>query len=100
MLDSEPQELVPGGVELDLVDALAEAVMAAQPRRMLVREASELERLTAAQPSELREAGLLLGRTFAPCRLDQRPVLREEVVPLERRRLVRGAEGRRTSSRA
>ena len=30
-------QLVPGGVELDLVDAVAEAVVGAQPRRVLVR---------------------------------------------------------------
>ena len=88
--DAEPEELVPGGVELDLVDPLAEAVMRAEDRRMLVREPPELERLAAAEPPE-RRALLVVGvPSFAPKRLDERPVLGEHVVALERRRLIRG----------
>jgi hypothetical protein len=94
VLDAETEELVPGGVELDLVDPLAEAVVRAEDRRVLVREPSQLERAPAAEPPEGGAA--LLGRRIALAskRLHERPVLREQVVPLERRRLVRRTERR------
>ena len=87
VLDAETQELVPGGVELDLV-------VAPEHRRALVREASELERPAAAEPAEGRALVLALGSALAPERLDQRQVLGEEVVALERRRLVCGPQVR------
>jgi hypothetical protein len=61
---------------------------------VLVREPTELERLAAAESPELGAA--LLGGTAALAaeRLDERPVLREQVVPGERRRLIGGAEER------
>ena len=88
--DAEPEELVPGRVELDLVDSLTEAVMGAEDRRVLVREPPELERLAAAEPPERRALLVVGGPSFAPKRLDERSVLGEHVVALERRRLVRG----------
>ncbi len=66
VLDAEPEQLVPRGVELDLVDPLAEAVVGAEDRRMLVREPSELERLAAAEPPE--RGATLLGIARAPSR--------------------------------
>ena len=74
--DADPHQLVPGGVELDLVDAVAEAVVGAQLGRVLVRlEAPSGSRLGAPQiaPSS---AGLVLGPVgaLAPQRLGQRPV--------------------------
>ena len=45
--DGDVQQLVPGGVELDLVDAVAVAVVRAQHRRVLVRLPAPLERLAA-----------------------------------------------------
>jgi hypothetical protein len=92
VLDAELEQLVPGRVELDLVDSLAEAVVRPQDGRVLVREPAELERLATAQPPE-RRAALLLRRVSLPAqRLDERPVLGEQVVPGERRRLVRRTE--------
>src|SRR5688572_24088584 len=80
---------MPGGVELDLVDPVAEAVERSQCRRVLVREAAPLERLTAELLTELDR--LLLGEAaaFAAQRLHERRVFSEDVVALERRRLVR-----------
>jgi hypothetical protein len=63
VLDAEAEELVPRGVEVDLVDPLAEAVVGAEDRRVLVREPSELERTSAAEPSERRAP--LFGRGAA-----------------------------------
>jgi hypothetical protein len=42
---------------------------------MLVREPPELERLAAAEPPERRALLLVAGRSLAPERLDERPVL-------------------------
>ena len=77
----EAHQVVVGGVELDLV-------VAAQLRRVLVREPPPLERLAGQRAAE---CGATLGRrraAFALERLDERPVLGEEIVARERRRLV------------
>lgn len=59
---------------------------------MRVREPAELERVALAEATE-RRALLLAGRSaLAPERLDERPVLGEEVVAGKRRR-VGGTEG-------
>jgi hypothetical protein len=94
VLDAEAQERMPGGVELDLVDALTEAVVRAQDGRVLVREAAELERLAAAEPAERGAPLLRRAAALAPERLDERPVLGEQVVPCERGRLVGGVKVR------
>jgi hypothetical protein len=94
VLDAEAEERMPGGVELELVDALTEPVVRAQDGRVLVREAAELERLAAAESPERRAALLLAGASLPAQRLDERPVLGEQVVARERRRLVRGVEVR------
>ena len=93
VLDAEPEQLVPGGVELDLVDPVAEAVVGAQLRRVLVREPSPFERLAAEQLAEPAQRLVRPAGALARDRLDERPVLAVEVVALERRRLVPGARG-------
>src|SRR5439155_11533702 len=89
-LDAELQQPVPGGVELDLVDALAEAVVRAQLRRVLVREPSPLERLPTELGAEREQRLLRPDGTLAPNRVEQRRVRRDDVVLLERRSLVPG----------
>ena len=90
--DRQAHQVVPRRMELDLVDALAEAVVRAQLRRMLVREPPPLERRAgraagrtpstapAAQPAPSRSSASASGR-FA----------REQVVAGERRHLVGAA---------
>jgi hypothetical protein len=93
VLDAEAQELVPRGMKLDLVDPLAETVVRPQLRRMLVCEPAPLERLAAEQGAERTQLRVRPGSALACDGFDQRPVLAVEVVPRERRRLVR-ARGR------
>ncbi len=95
VLHAEAEEPVPGGMELDLVDPLAEAVVRPQDRRVLVGEPSQLERLAAAEAAERRAALFRGAAALAPERLHQGLVLREQVVALERRRLVCCAEAGR-----
>ena len=81
--DPERHQLVPRRVELDLVDPVAEAVVGAQPRRVLVRLRPQPDRVRApADRAEL--AGSLRGpvAALAPQRLDQHPVGLEDVVAL------------------
>jgi hypothetical protein len=88
-VETEPQQRVPGGVELELVDALAVAVVRSQRRRMLVREPPPFEWLAAERLAERGDL-LLPGRSALPRDgLDKWPIRREEVVAHERRRLVR-----------
>ena len=90
-LEPEPEQRVPRRVELDLVDALAVAIVRPEPRRMLVREPAPFERLAAER---LAEGGdlLLPGRAALPAQpLDERGVLLVQVVARERRRLVRAS---------
>jgi hypothetical protein len=76
-------------VELDLVDAVPEAVVGAKARRVVVGRRGEADCLGAAR----RRADLdgPVGgplAALAPQRLDQHPVGREDVEVLQRRRLV------------
>ncbi len=84
---------MPSGMELDLVDAMAVAVMCAQDRRMLVREPPPFERRAAGDLAERGEPILRERPALAPHRLDERPVLRIEVVAAKRRRLVEDGAG-------
>src|SRR2546423_13885428 len=75
MLDREAEQLVPVGMELDLVDAVAEAIVRPKPRRVLVRQCPQAPDLGAtrqlpdrAQPVARRVAA------FATDRLDQRQI--------------------------
>ena len=92
--DPDPHQLVPGAVELDLVDAVAVAVVGAQLGLVLVRLEAPADRLArAADRAQL--AGAVLGPlgALAAQRLDQRPVGVEGVVVLQRRRLVEDLVG-------
>jgi hypothetical protein len=90
-VEAEPQQRVPGRVELDLVDPLAVAVVRLQARRVLVREPAPFERLAAERCAERGDLVLPGAATLAAHRLDERSILLVEVVRRERRRLVRGA---------
>src|SRR5207245_11500646 len=77
------------GVELDLVDAVAEAVVGAQPGWIGVGLESPIDRLLGAgQRSEVVDQVVRPRRTLAFERLAQRRVRLEEVVVDKRRRLV------------
>src|SRR6476619_3340450 len=80
---------MPRRVELDLVDPLAEPVVRAHARWILVREPSPLERRAGQKGAErTRTRGRPAGALTLE-RLGERPVLGEQVVAVERRRLVR-----------
>ena len=85
-----PEQLVPGGVELDLVDAVAVAVVGLQLRPVLVGEPSQLLRLGRA--GELADRGdPLASPSRRPRGRPPRPATRvglEDVVVGQRRRLV------------
>ena len=86
-------------MELDLVDAVAEAVVRAQYGRVLVREAPPLERCAAEFGSERKDALVRPAGPLTVERLDERPVLRDEVVIAKRRRLIRDRDGNAASLR-
>jgi len=83
---------MPRRVELDLVDPVAESIVRAEARWVLVRQPSPLERRSGEERAELTRAR---GRPASALTLEcfgERPVLGEQVVAFERRRLVgRGA---------
>src|SRR5262249_25421853 len=83
-----PHERVPRRVELDLVDAIPESVVRPEHRRMGVRLVAPRDGLAAGDRAEA--AAALLGPPAALARepLAERAVLEEDVVALERRRLV------------
>ena len=86
--DPDLHQLVPGGMELDLVDAVAEAVVGAELRRVLVGLATPAlgERAAGERADLARGVGSAQSGALAPDRLGQRPVGLEDVVVLERRR--------------
>ena len=86
--DGEPHELVPGRVKLDLVDAVPVPVVRAQDGGIRVGEPAPRERLAAGDLAEASHA-FVGPRRLATDRLDEDTVAREEVVALERRRLIR-----------
>ena len=89
LADVHVHQLVPGGVELDLVDAVAEAVVGAELRRVLVGQPAELDGRGAA--GELAHGADPVDREVAALagdRLDERAVGLEDVVVGERHRLV------------
>ena len=87
--DAEPHQLVPGGVELGLVDPVAVAVVGAELRRVLVGEPPELDHVGAA--GDLADRRDLLdgpvGALPADC-LTHHRVGGEDVVVGQRRGLV------------
>src|SRR5438034_4841639 len=87
--DRDLHQLMPGGVELDLVEALAETVVTPQMRGMRVRLVSPVDRaLSAREPAEIVNEVVRPGAAFALQRLAQDGVGLEEVVVDEGRRLV------------
>src|SRR5581483_11992902 len=87
--DGDRHQLVPGGVERDLVDAVAEAVVRAQLGGMPVRlEAPRDRLLRSGEDAQSAERALVPARPFAANPLEQRDVLRRDVVAGERRGLV------------
>ena len=82
-------QLVPGRVEIDLVDAVPEAVVRLQRRLVLVRlTAPALGLCGAGEASDLADLlGRPLGAFAAQC-LDQHAIGLEDVVAFERRGLV------------
>jgi hypothetical protein len=94
-LDRAAQQPVPGGIELDLVDPVAVAVVGVQDRDVALRAASVPERLNAAGDF----AGLPCPRGTPVAALTlqgllQRDVDIEQVDRLERRGLVQDLTGR------
>src|SRR3954464_14282153 len=86
LLGGQRHELVVGGVELDLVDAVAVAVEDLQPRRALLGQAAPLPGRAGAPGAAGLGAALAPGAAaLALERLDERDVGREQVVVLQRR---------------
>src|ERR1700686_5850569 len=91
VLDAHLHELVPSGVEIDLVDAVAIAVVGAQYRLVLVGESPpEILRPTPPSDQLAERGGALLGppAALAPQRLNEREVGGEDVDALQGRGLV------------
>jgi hypothetical protein len=89
VLGGERHELVVGGVEVDLVDAVAEAVDRPQLRRMLVGlVAPGRQRRAAPDAADLGAALARPAAALAVERLDERDVRGEQVEVRERDRLV------------
>ena len=80
--------VVPRRMELDLVDARAEAVVRAELRRVLVREPAPLERRAAEPLPNAEHCAGRPARALPLERLDERPIRGEQVVAGERRHLV------------
>src|ERR1700730_6265305 len=91
--DRHPHQLVPGGMELDLVDPLAVAIMSPELRGALVGPPAEVERLRASGLlPELAHAVAGPLATLAVQSLDQDAVVGRDVVGLKWGCLV-GARG-------
>ena len=99
--DGRAHELVPGGMELDLVDAVAEAVVRAQHRR--VRGWPDDPRRCASPPTigaeRARGAPAPSPRPRARAPRTSTRSVAKSVVALERRRLVQHLVGRRHGRR-
>ncbi len=78
--DRKLHQVVPSGMELDLVDAVAVAVVRAQDRRVLVGEAPPFEGLAPGRPAQRDEAILGEGAPLTPDGFDERTVLGIEIV--------------------
>src|ERR1700687_1579563 len=75
-------------MKLDFVDAMAVAIMRAQHGRRRVRLGSPLQRLTASQLTQLASVRFGPLSAFARQRIAESAILFEQIVSLERRRLV------------
>src|SRR2546423_5119120 len=88
---------MPGRMEIDLVDAVAEAVVSAEHRHVLVGLLAPAQRFAAHLLAEAAHALLCPSAALAAERLDQHAVVIEQVVALEWRRLVQHLVGDRHS---
>src|SRR5439155_991102 len=89
--DRDLHELMPGWMELHLIDAVAEAVVRVQLRRILIGLEAPADRLLGpGQVPEIGDQVLRPRGALSLHRLAQRPVGFEEVVVDERGRLVQG----------
>ncbi len=92
--DAEPEDLVPGGVILDVVATRSEAVVRVEDREVPVGLEAPLDHLGAPEPRA--EPRQVLGGPAASLSFDslrERAVRGEDVVVAERRRLVRDLVG-------
>jgi hypothetical protein len=88
VLHGDRHQRMPGGMELDLVDAVAEPVVGAQPRRVLVGQPAPVLRLRrAGQDTELAHARQRPVRALTAER-GQQSRIAGDVVAGQRRRLV------------
>jgi hypothetical protein len=93
--DRTAQQPVPGGIELDLVDPVAVAVVRAEDRRVALRPTGVLAGLRASSyRSCFADALDAPSPTLALERFPQRQIHLEQVDRLERRRLVQDGPGR------
>ncbi len=96
VLDRKPEQVVPGGVELDLVHTVPVAVMGAKPRPIVLGEGSEHLNVGAAH--ELTDCAKAILRPFRALAADgfgERAVALVNVVVDQWRRLVRDPMGDR-----
>src|SRR5512133_838239 len=82
---------MPRRVKFDLVDPIAEPVVRAHARWILVREPTPLERRAGQERAERARARRRPAGTFTLERSGERPVLGEQVEAVERRRLVKNS---------
>ena len=88
VLRGERDQVVPGAVELDLVDAVAVAVERLQPRRVLVGLEAPADRVRAPGGADLARALARPAGALALERLDERDVVLEQIAVSQRRDLV------------
>ena len=93
MADGQRHQVMPGGVVVDPVDTVAEAVVGAELGRVPVGEPGPLADLGAADPLAQRHRAVVAfrlpeGTALALQRLDQRPVAQEQVTVRHLRGLV------------
>ncbi len=87
--DGRAHELVVCGVVVDHVDAVPETVVGTQLGTVHVGQSAELEGVRlAGEGTERVKVARSPGRAFPARRIGQRPVGGEQVVTLERRRLI------------
>src|SRR5205814_9470134 len=84
-----PQQIMPSLMELDLGDALPEAVVGMEPGAVLVRlETPGQDFYARRPPRQCAQIRLGPGRPFPAQGVPQRHVARQRIVVLQRRRLV------------
>src|SRR3989304_2510229 len=91
--ERDAEQVVPSRGELNLVEAVAVAVVALQLGRITVSGHAELDRLRPAERlSKRRQLSFRPGGPLALDRLTQHDIAGEQIVRLERRRLIEDFE--------